>query len=52
MLIRHCAVDLCRVNVDRAPKDLGVEELTSERIGEVGERELVWTVSGAARNET
>ena len=33
MLIRHLAVDLRRVNMDRAPKDLGVRVRTSERQG-------------------
>ena len=30
VLIRHSAVDLRRVNMDRAPKDLGVRERTTE----------------------
>ena len=39
-------MDLRRVNMDRAPKDLGVRERTSEReVDEMGERELVLVVS-------
>ena len=35
--IRHSAVDLRRINMDRAPKDLDVRERTSERLDEAGE---------------
>ena len=45
VLIRHSAEEHRRVNVDRAPKDLGVRGSTSEKIGEAGERELVLVVS-------
>ena len=45
MLVRHSAVELRRVNMDRVPKVLCVLMRLSEKIGEVGERELVLVVS-------
>ena len=45
MFIRHSAVDLRSVNIDRAPKRLGCEGENVGMIGEVGERELVLVVS-------
>ena len=52
MLIRHSAVDLRRVNMDRAPKGLECGRQNVGKIGEVGERELVPVVSVRERNET
>ena len=43
MLIRHSAVNLRRAKMDRAPEDLGVR---------VRENLCLWSMSGAARNET
>ena len=45
VLIRHSAVNLRRVNMDRAPKGLVCERENVGKIGEVGERELVLVVS-------
>ena len=45
VLIRHSAEEHRRVNVDRAPKDLGVRGEHVAKIGEVDERELELVVS-------
>ena len=45
VLIRHSSVEHRRVNMDRVPKILCVLVRLSERVGEVGERGLVLTVS-------
>ena len=44
MLIRHSAVELRRVNMDRVPKRLCLGEVVG-KIGVVSERELVPAVS-------
>ena len=44
-MILHSAVELRKVNMDRVPKILCVLVRSSEKIGEVGERELVLVVS-------
>ena len=45
MLIRHSAVQLRKVHMDRVPKILCVLVRLSKKIGEEGERELVLVVS-------
>ena len=50
VLIRHSAVELRIVNLDREPKRLCVGEVVG-KMGEVGERELVLVVSVRCRKE-
>ena len=57
MLIRHSVAELRRVNMDRVQRSCVCVGETVGKIGkvdEMGEREnlCLWSMSGAARNET